>query len=94
MPEGLFGGTLSFELTEARHATAMAAAVRVIERGTSVYAPQPQPPLGLGKYTKSCIISLAFLIWGQLCALWRLYFYYIVPGVGFVVLGRGVGVGL
>ena len=36
MPEGLFGGTLSFELTEARHATAMAAAVRVIERGTSL----------------------------------------------------------
>ena len=28
------------------------------------YAPQPQPPLGLGKYTKSCIISLAFLILG------------------------------
>ena len=36
----------------------------IIDVSLQSYAPQPQPPLGLGKYTKSCIISLAFLILG------------------------------
>jgi len=36
MPKGLFGGVLSFEVADARYATAVAGAVRVIERGTSL----------------------------------------------------------
>ena len=36
MPKGLYGGVLSFEVTDARYAIAVAGAVRVIERGTSL----------------------------------------------------------
>ena len=36
MPEGLYGGVLSFEVADARYAMAVAGAVRVIERGTSL----------------------------------------------------------
>ena len=36
MPKGLYGGVLSFEVTDARYAMAVAGAVRVIERGTSL----------------------------------------------------------
>mmetsp|Transcript_16949 Transcript_16949/g.36811 ORF Transcript_16949/g.36811 Transcript_16949/m.36811 type:complete len:526 (-) Transcript_16949:29-1606(-) len=36
MPDGLYGGVLSFELADARFAMAVAGAVRVIERGTSL----------------------------------------------------------
>ena len=36
MPKGLYGGVLSFEVADARYAMAVAGAVRVIERGTSL----------------------------------------------------------
>ena len=36
MPEGLYGGMLSFEVDDDRYAMAVAGAVRVIERGTSL----------------------------------------------------------
>ena len=36
MPKGMFGGVLSFEVADARYAMAVAGAVRVIERGTSI----------------------------------------------------------